>query len=79
MPLKANFFAWTTSPGNILIIDNLWKHRMIVVDKCCMCRKNCEIMDHLLLPCEVVRSLWNDVFRRLELIGIMPAMAVEFG
>lgn len=51
-PLKAAFFLWTNSLGNILTIDNLRKRGLITIDWCCMCNKNGEPVDHLLLHCE---------------------------
>ncbi|KAG2720879.1 hypothetical protein I3760_02G054900 [Carya illinoinensis] len=41
-----------------------------------MCRKGGESVDHLLLHCEVVRGLWNEVFRRLDLGWVMPDSVV---
>jgi hypothetical protein len=43
-------------------MDNLTKWNLIVVDWCCMCKKSGEMVDHLLLHCEVARALWNSVF-----------------
>jgi hypothetical protein len=43
-------------------MDNLKKRQIIVVDKCCMCKKNKEFVDHFLLQCEVAYALWNVLF-----------------
>jgi hypothetical protein len=59
VPLKAAFFAWSTAIGKILIMNNLRKQRITVVDRCCMCKKNGESVDHILLHCEVGNALWN--------------------
>jgi hypothetical protein len=53
VPLKVAFFAWSTALGKILIMDNLRKRHIIVVDRCCMCKRDGESVDHLLLHCEV--------------------------
>jgi hypothetical protein len=41
----------------ILTMDNLIKRRVIVIDRCCMCKTNGESVDHLLLHCEVACTL----------------------
>jgi hypothetical protein len=57
VPLSVAFFAWLTTLRKILTIDNLKKHD-IVVDRCCMCKRNKESIDHL-LHCKVVGALWE--------------------
>ncbi|KAG6675596.1 hypothetical protein I3842_15G111500 [Carya illinoinensis] len=42
-----------------------------------MCRKNGETVDHLLLHCEVVGTLWNEVLNRMELAWVMLATMTE--
>ena len=34
------FFAWSATLGRILTINNLKKCRIIVIEWCCMCKKN---------------------------------------
>lgn len=58
-------------------MDNLQKRTVIVGDWCCMCKTSGETVDHLLLHYEVARTLWEDVFRLLELSWVMPATMVE--
>jgi hypothetical protein len=62
--LMVAFFAWSEALGKILTIYNLWKQRVIVVDRCCMCKRNREFVDHLLLHCEVTCAMWNVFFNR---------------
>jgi hypothetical protein len=62
VPLRVAFFAWSAALGKILTMDNLWKRHVIVVDWCCMCKKNGEFVDHLLLHCEVACAIWNVFF-----------------
>ena len=77
-PLKAAFFVWTASWGNILTIDNLRKRGIITMNWCYMCKKSGESVDHLLLHCEIVRSLWSEVLARVGLAWVMPEKVSEF-
>jgi hypothetical protein len=61
VPLRVVFFAWSVALGKILIMDILRKQHVVVVDRCCMCERNGEYVNHLLFHCEVVCALW-DVF-----------------
>lgn len=63
--------------GKILTVYNLQKSMVIKVDWCYMCKKSGEAVDHLLLHCEIARTLWEDVFRRLELSWVMIATMIE--
>jgi hypothetical protein len=65
-------FAWATTLGKILTLNNLRKRQVTVIDKCCMCKKNGDTMDHLLLHCEVACVLWNTIFSRFSLSWVMP-------
>lgn len=39
LPTKVAFFVWTAALGNILTVDNLRRHHIIIVDWCCMCKQ----------------------------------------
>lgn len=39
LPTKVAFFVWTAALGNILTVDNLHRHHIIIVDWCCMCKQ----------------------------------------
>jgi hypothetical protein len=60
--LGVAFFDWLVVLGKILTMDNLQRWHVIVVYWCCLCKKNGESMDHLLLYCEVVCAIWNLFF-----------------
>jgi hypothetical protein len=53
-PSRAAFFIWSTTLGKILIVDNLRKMHIIIVDRCCLCKRDEESVDHLLLHCDLV-------------------------
>jgi hypothetical protein len=43
---------------------NLRKRHVIVTNRCCMCKRSEETVDHLLLHCEVAFVLWSAIFGR---------------
>jgi hypothetical protein len=52
------FFAWSVALGKELTVDNnLRKRNIIIVDRCCLCKRDRESVDHLLLHCDVVSTL----------------------
>ena len=59
---RVMFFAWMTVLRNILTMSNLKKQYVIVVEWCCMCKKNGDSVNHLLLHCEIPSALWNTIF-----------------
>lgn len=67
--LRVTFFAWSATLKKILTMENVRKLHVIVVDWCCMCKRNGEFMDHLFIHCDVVCTLWNAIFNRVGLFG----------
>jgi hypothetical protein len=57
-PSRAAFFSWSMALEKILTLDNLRTRHLIVINRCCMCKKTKESMDHLLLHCDVGSALW---------------------
>ena len=56
------FFLWVAALGNILIEENLRRRNIILVSWCCMCKRDEETVDHLLLYCPIARDLLDLVF-----------------
>jgi hypothetical protein len=56
-PLRVALFTWSTALQKILAIDNLRKRYVIVIDRCYMCKRNGESVDHLLHHCEAACAL----------------------
>lgn len=52
------YFVWTAALGKILTHDNLRRRHIVMVEWCCMCKKNGESIDHLLLHCDVALVVW---------------------
>jgi hypothetical protein len=51
------FFTWSIALGKILIMDNLRKRHVIVVDWRCVYKKSGESVDRLLLHYEIANAL----------------------
>jgi hypothetical protein len=76
-PTRVAFFVWSASLGKILTHDNLRKRNVVVIEWCCMCKKNGESIDHLLLHCEVARDLWSYIFILFGIEWVMPRTVLE--
>jgi hypothetical protein len=76
-PVKVAFFAWSAALGKILTMDNLRKRHVIVIDRCCMCKRHGESVDHLLLHCEAASALWSTIFSRFGLSWVMPLRVID--
>jgi hypothetical protein len=74
---RAAFFAWSAALSKILTMDNLRKMRIIIVDRCCLCKKDEESMNHLLLHYDVASALWNNIFIRFCMSWVMPRRVID--
>ena len=61
-PPRVAFFIWMAAWGKILTCDNLMRRGYTMVGWYCMCQCDGETVDHLLLHCPAIQSLWNFVF-----------------
>ena len=57
VPLRVTFFVWLAALRKIFTLNDLRKQHVIVFDWCCMCKRNREFVNHLLLHCEVACCL----------------------
>jgi hypothetical protein len=76
-PSKAVFFAWSAALSKILIVDNFRKMHVVIVDICCLCKRNEESVDHLLLHWDVASTLCNYLFTRFGLSWVMPRRTID--
>ena len=72
IPYRVAFFVWNAALGKCLIIDNLRKRKVWILDWCYMCKCNGESADHLFLHCSVAMDLWSMVF---GLFGVSLVMS----
>ena len=75
--LRSAFFVWLAALSKILTLDNLRKCHVIVINRCCMCKRSEETVDHLLLHCEVASALWYAIFSCFGMAWVMPRWIVD--
>ena len=59
VPPKIGVFVWEVSWGKVLILDQLKRRGMSLVNRCFMCEKDEENIDRLLIHCKRAKMLWN--------------------
>jgi hypothetical protein len=50
---------------------------VMVLDWCCMCKRDGESIDHLMLHCIVAQELWDLVFSMFGITWVMPRRVME--
>lgn len=53
--------GWLSLCGRILTMDNLWKHKVVIVSAYPVCLAGEETVDHLMLNCWVAQQVWRSV------------------
>jgi len=76
-PPRTAFFTWFAALGRIFTLDNLRKRHIIIVDRCCLCKRDGELVDHILLHCDVASALWNNIFSRFGICWVMPRSVLD--
>lgn len=56
----------------------IFGNRLMVVNWCCMCQRDGESIDHLLLQCPIARDLWDLVFSLFGVAWVMPRDCCSF-
>jgi len=71
VPLRVVFFMWTAALRRILIVDNLCKRHILIIDWCCLYKCSGESIDHLLLQCSIATNIWSFAFTWFRLAWVM--------
>jgi hypothetical protein len=53
------------------------KRHIIIVDKCCFCKRDGEYVDHLLLHCDMTYALWTNIFNCFGMSWVMPRRVID--
>ncbi|OUZ99415.1 Reverse transcriptase zinc-binding domain [Macleaya cordata] len=59
IPMKICFFVWQVFHDSVPTMDNLSRKGMININKCEMCCKDLETVDHLLYHCSFTIDIWD--------------------
>jgi hypothetical protein len=65
-PSRAAFFAWSATLGKTLTMDNLRKRHIIIVDRCCLCKRDEEFVDRILFT-----VMWLSLCGITYLLGLV--------
>ena len=75
--LGSYFFVWVASLGKNLTAENLRKRNIILVNWCCLCKGDGEIVDQLLLHCHFLREFWDMMLALFGVQWVMPQKVVD--
>ena len=75
--ISAFFFAWEAAWGKVLTLDKLQKRGWQLPNSCYLCGQAEETVNHLLLHCSVVSSLWEIIFSLMGASWVFPKTVNE--
>ncbi|RVX13433.1 hypothetical protein CK203_021086 [Vitis vinifera] len=74
---KISFFAWEASWGRVLTLDRLQKRGWALANRCFLCQKCGESIDHLLLHCERTREVRTLLLSFFGVPWVFPLLVKE--
>ncbi|RVW88076.1 Transposon TX1 uncharacterized 149 kDa protein [Vitis vinifera] len=74
---KISFFAWEATWGKALTLDKVQKRGWALANRCFLCLKNEETIDHLLLHCSRTKVLWDLLFTIFGVSWVLPCSVKE--
>jgi hypothetical protein len=75
-PFKGGIFFFVVS-GSLQDSYPVRNRHFIMIDRCYMCKKTGESVDHLLLHYDVASALWSSLFSRFGLSWVMPRQVID--
>ena len=77
VPRRVSFFVWSVTWNKILTGDNLRLRGFNFGDWCIMCCHCGEMVDHVLLYCEMAHRLWSFVFTTFGFSWVIPRLVLD--
>ena len=77
VPTKVSFFAWEASWGKIFTLDRLQRRGWQLPNRCFLCGCEEENVNHMLLHCIVVKTLWEIVLAIFGVQWVFPESVKE--
>ncbi|RVW53588.1 hypothetical protein CK203_068938 [Vitis vinifera] len=71
---RVSSFGWEATWGKALTLDQLQKRGWAVVNRCYLCQRHKESIDHIFLYCEKARTLWALFYSMFGLQWVLLAL-----
>ncbi|CAN1332114.1 Putative ribonuclease H protein At1g65750 [Linum perenne] len=69
VPTKVQGFIWLSWHKKIATVDNLQRRGMQLTNRCALCCKDLESVDHIFLRCEFAATVWEKISSKLSIYG----------
>ena len=76
-PPRVLAFGWLALRGNILTMDNLRRHGVVLINACPLCLSAEETVDHLLLNCSFTQAIWTSTMDCFGCNWVFPRSILE--
>ena len=73
MTPKVNIFFWILLQNKVLTIDNLIKRGFVIINRCALCKKDGESVDHITLHYPFTRKIWDNICSLLNVECVFPS------
>ena len=77
VPTKVAFFAWEATWGKVLTLDRLQIRGLQLPNYCFLCGCEEENVNHILIHCIVVKTLWDIVLGLVDVKWVFPKTVKE--
>ncbi|RVW54221.1 hypothetical protein CK203_080171 [Vitis vinifera] len=77
MQPRVSFFGWEATWGKALTLDQLQRRGWALANRCYLCQRHEESIDHILLHCDKVRTLWVLLYSMFGVQWVLPATVKE--
>ena len=74
---RVSFFGWEATWGKALTLDQLQRRGWALANRCYLCQRHGESIDHILLHCDKARTLLVLLFSMFGVQWVLPAKVKE--